>query len=45
MARNYRGGRVAEIFEKLARSYNPWLSDVEIYIMDDKVDVHKIRDI
>jgi hypothetical protein len=33
-----------EIFERFARNYNPWLSDVEIYFMDDKGNIHKIRD-
>ena len=33
-----------EIFERFARNYDPWLGNLEIYFMDEKGNIHKIRD-
>jgi len=32
-----------EIFERFARNYDPWLGNLEIYFMDEKGSLHKIR--
>ena len=31
------------IFDRFAKNYNPWLDDVEIYFIDHKSQVHKLR--
>jgi len=32
-----------EIFERFRKRYDPWLEDLEIYFIDEKLKVHKIR--
>jgi len=32
-----------EIFERFKRRYDPWLGDLEIYFIDEKLKVHRIR--
>jgi len=38
------GSGKKEIFEKYAKNYHPWLSNVEIYFVNDRREVFKIRD-
>jgi hypothetical protein len=33
-----------EIFERFARNYDPWLGNLEIYFIDEKGNIRKIRD-
>jgi len=38
------GSGNVEIYERYARKYHPWLGDVEIYFINDKGKIKKIRD-